>query len=243
MKPKIHFVRLKAVFAHIGAIFVLFFAATASTEAYNAYEGCKVPLLDIPFETSYSYQHLEALRSKMAYVEANEGDPIPFPSGQPTPSYLRLNIVPHLKNHGRVTALNNIRFGKSDQPHLDYSFHGHYRNYDAYVTKPKLRNTTLFGQDWRSDLGLHSTRLYQDNIKAIVTMEPIIVPLVPAKNYGALPHGLAEYFHTSSAPRNSSKLTKENYFIENTLRDFTVQSIHEATHNVYGRPFVTEKSS
>lgn len=78
MKPKIHFARLRAVFAVIGAIFVLFFAATASTEAYNAYEGCKVPLLDIPVEISCSYQHLEALGSKMAYIETSEDDPILF---------------------------------------------------------------------------------------------------------------------------------------------------------------------
>lgn len=241
MKLKNDYARPHTVRALIVGILALLSAAT-SAEAANPYEGFKVPPLNISSETRYSYQYIEVLGSKMAYVEAGNGDPILFLHGQPTSSYLWRNIMPHLEGQGRVIAPDNIGFGQSDQPDLDYTFGDQYRYFDAFVKKLKLRNITLVVHDWGSGLGLHYARLNPGNVKAIVTMESIIAPLIPAESYSALPEGLSNYFRFTRAVDNDQKLIKENFFIENTLPGFIVRPLSENAHDVYRAPFVAEKS-
>ena len=150
----------------------------------NPYEGFKVPPLEVSLDTKYNYQHVTILGSRVAFVEAGKGDSILFLHGQPTSSYLWRNIMPHLEGQGRVIAPDNIGFGKSDQPELAYTFGDHYRYLDAFVKKLNLKNIKLVVHDWGSGLGLHYARLNPDNVKAIVTMESIIAPLIPAKGNG-----------------------------------------------------------
>ena len=241
MKPKKDNARSNIVRDLIAGTLVLL-AAAALAEAPNPYKGFKVPPLDVPSETRYTYKYVEVLGSKMAYVEAGEGDTILFLHGQPTSSYLWRNIMPHLEYQGRVIAPDNIGFGQSDQPQLDYTFGDHYQYFDAFVKKLKLRNITLVVHDWGSGLGLHYARLNPDNVKAIVTLESIIAPLIPAESYDALPTDLAKYFRTARAPGNGPKLIEDNFFIERTLLDFTVRPLAEAAHDVYRTPFQTEQS-
>lgn len=215
---------------------------TKITLETNPYEGFKVPPLEVSSEMKYEHKYVDILGSKIAYVDEGEGDPILFLHGQPTSSYLWRNIMPHLEGKGRLIAPDNIGFGKSDKPHLDYTFGDQYRYFHAFVKKLKLRNITLVVHDWGSGLGLHYAQLNPDNIKAIVTMESIIAPLIPAKNYDALPTHLSNYFRTTRAPDSDRKLIEDNYFVEGILPDFTVRPLSEATHNVYRAPFQTEQS-
>jgi len=103
----------------------------AHAEEQNPYEGFKVPPL------------VEVLGSKMAYIDVGEGDPILFLHGQPTSSYLWRNIMPHLEGQGRLIAPDNIGFGKSDQPELDYTFGAQYPYFEEFVKKLGLKNITL----------------------------------------------------------------------------------------------------
>lgn len=41
-------------------------------------------------------KHVPILDTNMAYVDVGEGDPIVFLHGNPTPSYLWRNVIPHL---------------------------------------------------------------------------------------------------------------------------------------------------
>ena len=59
---------------------------------------------DILAATPYKTQFVTVSGSKMAYVEAGEGDPILFLHGNPTSKYLWRNIMPYLENQGRVIA-------------------------------------------------------------------------------------------------------------------------------------------
>lgn len=53
---------------------------------------------DLPRESHYA----DVLRSKIYYVEHGIGDPVLFPRGQPTWSYLGRHVLPELDN--RVLA-------------------------------------------------------------------------------------------------------------------------------------------
>ena len=51
----------------------------------------------------------------IAYVDVGRGDPIVFLHGNPTPSYLWRNIIPHALPFGRCLALDYPGMGNSGQ--------------------------------------------------------------------------------------------------------------------------------
>ena len=225
------------------AISLLLLGSEAIAQNSDPYGGFKVPPMKIPSDTRYSHEYVKIMGSKMAYIDVGKGDPILFLHGQPTSSYLWRNIMPHLEGQGRLIAPDNIGFGKSDQPTLAYTFGDHYRYFEAFVKKLNLKNITLVLHDWGSGLGLHYAAQNPGNVKAIVTMESIIAPLIPAKSYEAMPKDLGNFFRTVRAPESGRKLLiEENFVLEGALPGFIVRPLSKEAHAVYRAPFLTEQS-
>lgn len=223
--------------------FLMVMMTSANAQESGPYDRFKVPPLEVPSTTRYTHKFIEVLGSRMAYVDEGVGDPILFLHGEPTSSYLWRNIMPHLEKQGRVIAPDNIGFGKSDQPELEYTFGDHYRYLDAFIKKMELKNITLVVHDWGSGLGLHYARLNPDNVKGIVTMESIIAPLIPAQSYDALPKDLGNFFRTLRNGEQGRKLLiEDNYFVESALPGFIVRPLAKEAHDVYRQPFPTLKS-
>ena len=82
-----------------------------------------------PFESKFA----TVLGSEMHYIEMGQGDPILFLHGNPTSSYLWRNVIPHVAPMGRAIAVDNIGFGKSAKPELDYTFADHSRYIDGFI--------------------------------------------------------------------------------------------------------------
>lgn len=203
----------------------------------------KVPPMEISAEFPYESQFIEILGSRMHYVEKGDGDPILFLHGQPTSSYLWRNIMPHVEKQGRVIAVDNIGFGKSDQPDLDYVFEDHYRYIEGFIEALDLKNITLVIHDWGSALGLHYARQHPNNVKGIALMESIVAPLMPAVSYDALPQGLGDFFRMVRDPIQGSKLLiDENYFVEVALPGFISRDLDQVTHDTYRQPFLKKSS-
>jgi len=209
----------------------------------NYYEGYKVPPMEIPSTTKYTHEYVNILGSKMAYVDVGEGDPILFLHGQPTSSYLWRNVMPHLEGQGRLIAPDNIGFGKSDQPEMDYTFGDQYPYLEAFIEKLGLKNITLVVHDWGSGLGLHYARLYPGNIKGIVTMEALMAPLLPAKSWEDYPEHKVKFSKRVRSPVEGRKLViEDNWFLKVALPNGIVRPLDEVAHAEYLKPFPTEKS-
>jgi len=58
-------------------------------------------------------KRIPVLDTNMAYVDVGEGDPIVFLHGNPTPSYLWRNIIPHVLPLGRSLAPDYVGMGNS----------------------------------------------------------------------------------------------------------------------------------
>jgi haloalkane dehalogenase len=219
------------------------FVSSAFAQEVNPYEGFKVPPPEISSEMPYDHKYINILGSKMAYVDEGKGDPILFLHGQPTSSYLWRNIMPFMEGKGRLIAPDNIGFGKSDQPELNYTFGDHYRYFEAFVKKMKLKNITLVVHDWGSGLGLHYAAQNPENIKGIVTMESLMAPILPAKSLEAMPEGLGGFFRMVRDPKNGRKLiVEENAWLNHYLSGFIVRPLAEDALEVYQKPFQTKKS-
>ncbi len=229
------------IFSIVAALLLLSVPVQAKDQ--NLYKGFKVPPQEISSEFPYTHKYVEILGFKMAYVDEGHGDPILFLHGQPTSSYLWRNIMPFMEGKGRIIAPDNIGFGKSDQPEIDYTFRDHYKYFEAFVKKLDLKNITLIVHDWGSAPGLHYAAQHPDNIKAIATMESLIEPILPAKSYNEMPIDMANFFRTVRDPENGKKLLiEENKWLNEYLDDHIVRPLAEEALEVYKAPFPSEKS-
>jgi pimeloyl-ACP methyl ester carboxylesterase len=128
-----------------------------------------------PYESKY----VEILGSKMHYIDQGQDDVFLFLHGNPTSSYLWRNVMRYVAPHGRIVAVDNIGFGKSDKPDVDHTFQTHFRYMEAFIDTLELRNIILVGHDWGSALGLYYAARRADNVKGVVFMEPITPPAFP----------------------------------------------------------------
>jgi pimeloyl-ACP methyl ester carboxylesterase len=123
-------------------------------------------------------KHIAVLDTQMAYVDVGEGDPIVFLHGNPTPSYLWRNIIPHLLPFGRCLAPDYVGMGNSGAaPDGGYRFVDHQRYLDAWFDALGIeKNVILVVHDWGSALGFSWAHRYFERVKAIVYMEAIVRP-------------------------------------------------------------------
>jgi haloalkane dehalogenase len=117
-------------------------------------------LEDYPFAANYvdvTARDAEPLR--MHYLDEGpvDGPPIVLLHGEPTWSYLYRKMVPPLADAGyRVLAPDLIGFGRSDKPSRmqDYTYLRHVEWVTSWFERLKLKDVTLFVQDWGALIGL-----------------------------------------------------------------------------------------
>jgi haloalkane dehalogenase len=112
----------------------------------------------------------------MAYVDVGEGDPIVFLHGNPTPSYLWRNIIPHALPFGRCLAPDYPGMGNSGaEPNGAYRLADQQRYVDGWFDALGLNeNVILVVHDWGSALGFDWARRHPERVKAIIYMEGIV---------------------------------------------------------------------
>lgn len=188
---------------------------------------------EFPYESRFATVH----GSQMHYVEQGAGEPILLLHGNPTSSYLWRNVIPYLSGSGRVIAVDNIGFGKSDKPDLAYSFADHARYIDGFIDALGLTNITLVVHDWGSVLGLHYAVRNEANVKAVAFMEAIIPPAFPMKSLEDFgPY--ADTFRTFRDPAEGPKmLVEQNFFIEQLLPAAVMRPLTEPEMAAYRAPF------
>ncbi len=130
-------------------------------------------LADFSFESRY----VEVHGSKIHYVDQGSGDPVLFLHGQPTSSYLWRNVIPHVSPVARAIAMDNIGFGKSDKPDIEYRFVDHVKYVEGFIEALGLKNVTLVIHDWGSALGFHYAMRNESNVKGIAFMEALLMPI------------------------------------------------------------------
>jgi haloalkane dehalogenase len=100
-----------------------------------------------------------------------DGPPIVLLHGEPTWSYLYRTMIPLLADAGnRVLAPDLIGFGRSDKPSRieDYTYLRHVEWVTAWFERLKLKDVTLFVQDWGSLIGLRIAAEQSDRVGRLV---------------------------------------------------------------------------
>jgi len=166
-------------------------------------------------EMSYR-KYLPILGTTMAYVDAGAGDPIVFLHGNPTPSYLWRNIIPHLLPFGRCLAPDYVGMGNSGTaPDGRYRFIDHMRYLDAWFETLRLdRNVILVVHDWGSALGFSWAQRHPERVKAIIYMEAIVRPF---RSWDEWPDATRAFFQAQRSPKGEELILGKNLFIEYLL--------------------------
>ncbi|MEZ2132002.1 MULTISPECIES: haloalkane dehalogenase [unclassified Sinorhizobium] len=161
-------------------------------------------------------KYLPVLGTTMAYVDVGVGDPIVFLHGNPTPSYLWRNIIPHLLPFGRCLAPDYVGMGNSGAaPDGRYRFIDHQRYLDAWFETLRLHRTViLVVHDWGSALGFSWARRHPERVKAIVYMEAIVRPFL---SWDEWPDATRAFFQAQRSPKGEELILEKNLFIEYLL--------------------------
>ena len=166
---------------------------------------------------------------RMHYVDEGPADaaPVLLLHGEPSWSYLYRKMIPPLAAAGhRVIAPDLIGFGRSDKPagQDDYTYAGHVAWMRQFVETLDLRNTTFFGQDWGSLIGLRVVAEDESRFARI------------AIGNGALPtgdHGMNEAFlQWREFARTSPK-----FDIGRVIQNATVSELSDVVVAAYDAPF------
>ena len=225
------------------AVLIAFTVATikADQELIGPSQDYRAGVLSAEFP--YESRYIEVLGSKMHYIDQGQGDVFLFLHGNPTSSYLWRNVMRYVAPHGRIVAVDNIGFGKSDKPALDYTFQTHSRYTEAFIDALDLRNIILVVHDWGSALGLYYAARHADNVKGVVFMEPITPATFPMENLEGFGPA-ADLFRRFRDPVEGKKaLIDENLFIELLLANATItRQMTEEEIDVYRSPFLQPES-
>ena len=161
-------------------------------------------------------KYLPVLGTTMAYVDVGAGDPIVFLHGNPTPSYLWRNIIPHLLPFGRCLAPDYVGMGNSGAASDGrYRFIDHQRYLDAWFETLGLdRNVILLVHDWGSALGFSWAQRHSERVKAIIYMEAIVRPFL---SWDEWPNATRAFFQAQRSPKGEELILEKNLFIEYLL--------------------------
>ena len=183
-------------------------------------------------EISYR-KYLPLLGTQMAYVDVGYGDPIVFLHGNPTPSYLWRNIIPHLLPFGRCLAPDYVGMGNSGAaPDGCYRFSDHQRYLDAWLDALGIkRKVILVVHDWGSALGFSWAHRHPERVRAIVYMEGIVRPF---RSWDEWPHATRAFFQAQRTPAGEELILEKNLFIEYLL---PLRNIAPEALEVYRRYF------
>lgn len=161
-------------------------------------------------------KYVDVLGVPMSYVDVGVGDPIVFLHGNPTPSYLWRNIIPHLLPYGRCLAPDYVGMGNSAaEPDGRYRFVDHQRYLDAWFEALELkRNVILVMHDWGSALGFAWAQSHPDGVKAIIYMEGIVRPF---RSWNEWPEVTRAFFQAQRSSAGEDLILQKNLFIEYLL--------------------------
>lgn len=187
-----------------------------------------------PFDSKFA----TVLGSEMHYVEMGEGDPILFLHGNPTSSYLWRNVIPHVAPMARAIAVDNIGFGRSAKPDLDYTFADHSRYVDGFIETLGLENLTLVVHDWGSALGLLHAARHTDNVRGVAFMEALIPPVFPMKSYADMGPFEPMFRAFRDPVQGPQMIVENNVFIEQVLPGSVMRTLSDEEMNAYREPFL-----
>ena len=190
---------------------------------------------DYPYTSKYA----EVNGSRMHYIDEGprDGPVFLFMHGNPSSSYLWRSVIDDVAVSGiRAVAVDNIGFGASDHPEIDYSFADHVAYTEGFIDALELENVTLVLHDWGAAIGSDYASRYANNVRGIILVEPFFYP----PNIEQLPTTDKIFVAGMRTPVIGELLVMGmNLFIEMFVPSTVMRDLSEEEMNAYREPFDT----
>jgi haloalkane dehalogenase len=183
-------------------------------------------------------QKVQVLGHAMAYHESGEGEPILFLHGNPTSSYLWRNVIPELRDMGRLLVPDLIGMGDSEKlpnPSAEtYRFVTHSEYLSAFIDKVigPDRPLLLVGHDWGPALAFNWAYQHRNRVRGIVYMEALVRPLAGWHEWTAA-QSLFLGFRSNAG---ESMILDRNLFVERVLPGSNIRKLSEGVRGGAPRP-------
>jgi len=195
-----------------------------------------------PEEWRGAKRYVEVLGKRMAYVEAGDalGSPIVFLHGNPTSSYLWRNVMPHLRDLGRLIAPVLIGMGDSEKLPPEegegrYRLANHRRYLDAFLEAVGVESdVVLVVHDWGGPLGFDWANRHREAIRGLVYMETFVLPMA----WEDLPEGLRPLLRSLRSNEGEGMILGGNAFVEEVLPGTILRSLSGEEMGEYRRPYL-----
>lgn len=89
-----------------------------------------------------------------------------------------LNMVPHLRNEYRITAVDLRGHGKSEVTSSGYTTADMAEDIKGLVGQIGIEKANILGHSWGADVALHFTILFPERTEKLVVVEPNIAALI-----------------------------------------------------------------
>ncbi|QFT30165.1 Haloalkane dehalogenase [Labrenzia sp. THAF82] len=234
---------LQGMAAGAGAMALAIPGAANAQTASSRPTGSAPYGIEIASDFPFAKKQLGIKGSHISYVDEGSGQPVVFLHGNPTSSYLWRNVIPYMPEGYRAIAPDLIGMGDSGKPDIDYGFADHAAYLDAFLTDLDLNDVVLVVHDWGSALGMRYARLHPERVSALVLMEAIVPPAMPAPSYEAMPEQIADFFRLMNSDEGARLVLQENFFVEVTLPEFgVIRKLGQEEMDHYREPFPTPDS-
>ncbi len=185
----------------------------------------------------YRSHYVDVLGDKMHYIDEGptEAQTFLFLHGNPTSSYLWRKVVPSIVAAGhRAVAVDNIGYGASDRPDIDFSFNDHVIYIHQFIEELELNDVVLVVHDWGSAFGFDYMKRHPDRVKGLVFMEAMLrVPR--SENMSAPMRMVFGGFRTGGV--GELMILGANLFVERALPMNIMRELSAEEHDAYREPF------
>ncbi|HEY5578146.1 MAG TPA: haloalkane dehalogenase, partial [Acidimicrobiia bacterium] len=168
--------------------------------------------------------------------EAGRGDPIVFPHGNPTSSFLWRNIIPHMEAMGRCVAPDLIGMGDSAKlpAGAPYDFEQHREFLDAFIHGVGIEDdVVLVVHDWGSALGFDWSNRHRAAVKGIAYMEALVRPIT----WDDWPEESRRLFQAMRSDAGETICLEKNVFVERILPGSILRELSPEELQEYLRPY------
>jgi haloalkane dehalogenase len=150
--------------------------------------------------------------------------------------------MPFVGQGRRVIAVDNIGYGKSDKPAINFGWIELSEHLEAFIKKLDLRNVTLVLHDLGGALGLYYAWKNPQNVKGIAYLESALPPAYPRTTFASF--GPTEpLFRRLRDPVSGRKmLMEDNFWVETFLPASIMRDLAPEEMEAYRAPFKTVES-
>lgn len=171
--------------------------------------------------------------TRVRYLDVGQGPPVVLIHGFASSIENWVSVIPELKKHHRVLALDLRGFGWSDRPNVDYSPAAQAKLLKALLDERGVQQAAIVAHSWGSSVALAFALAYPERVSRLALYDAwVYESQLPSMFHLARARGLGEFlFGLFYSERHEERMTLGFYDPELVTQEFV-----DAVERAFERP-------